>query len=132
MRLGVVSNSLGALLIAACALGSTQAWADRLVFGTFRSADNAANWAAKLGALLDVEVHVMILDRGGTQLHRVLSSELEQQALQRLRRRTSAAGIDNWRLVDSEPRQLAQAPATAADAVPAAVSINLLDIRNLL
>ena len=142
MRLGVVSNSLGALLIAACALGSTQAWADRLVFGTFRSADNAANWAARLRTLLDVDVHVLILDREGSHLHRVLSSELQQDALIRLERRASAAGIANWPLVDDERQQSAQATGASAEAVresmqsvrtdtiPRAVAPNPLDSKS--
>lgn len=117
MRLGVVRNSLGVLLIAVCALGSTQAWGDRLVFGTFRSADNAANWAARLRTLLDIDVHVLILDREGSQLHRVLSSELQQEPLNHLRRRASAAGIANWPLVDDALQQSSQASADGADAL---------------
>ncbi len=113
----MLRRSLGVLLISACAVGSSHAWGDRLVFGTFRSADNAANWAAKLRTLLDIDVQVMLLDRDGSQLHRVLSSDLEQQALNRLRRRASAAGIANWQLVGGEPQQSAQAPAAGAEAV---------------
>ncbi len=72
-------------------------WADeRLVFGSFSSSDNAANWAQKLATLLGQNVSVQNVDSG---FYRVVSAPLSAQQSAALARRAQAAGIQYWRLL---------------------------------
>ena len=73
--------------------------ADQLAFGTFRSPDNARNWAQKLRVTLDVPMQVSQLRQGEDILYRVLSPELDADAFEALKRRAQAAGISSWRLI---------------------------------
>jgi hypothetical protein len=74
------------------------AHADRLAFGTFRSADNASNWAQKLSAAFAQPVHVNEVESGGKTLYRVASEELDEAAYGNISRRADAAGVQYWRL----------------------------------
>lgn len=76
------------------------AQADRLVFGAFRSVENATNWAQKLTVSLGQPMSVRAVQREGQQLHRVQSENLSADALATLSRRARSAGIAFWRLTD--------------------------------
>ena len=91
------------------------AYADHLVFGAFRSAANANNWAAKLSASLgyQMQVHPITDSTSGQQLFRVQSQNLSEPEQRQLARRAQAAGIEHWRLSASGER-LAESPAEIA------------------
>lgn len=83
------------ILAAAFVLLAPSAQADRIVFGSFSSAENAQNWAGKLSAMFGQPVSVQTLDGG---LHRVTSQDLQPAAYSSLARRATTAGIQHWRL----------------------------------
>ena len=76
--------------------------ADHLVFGSFQSASNAGNWAAKLSNLLGQPIKSMPTNVDGATWYRVQSQDLDREDFTELKRRASLAGIASWRLVDSE------------------------------
>jgi hypothetical protein len=88
------------LMIGACALPAHAA--DRLVFGSFQNVDNANNWAARVGQMLQADIGVVAITRDGESWHRVSSSALEASAYQDLERRANASGVRYWRLVGDD------------------------------
>ncbi|MEM7080505.1 MAG: SPOR domain-containing protein [Pseudomonadota bacterium] len=86
------------------------AQAEQIVFGSFKSADNARNWAQKLSLSLGQEIGVEAYLRDGTTWHRVTSTTLSPTDLELLARRADAAGINHWRLHAVEPAPTAVAP----------------------
>ncbi|MEM9623629.1 MAG: hypothetical protein AAF993_18430, partial [Pseudomonadota bacterium] len=78
-----------------------QVQADQLVFGSFRSAANATNWATKLQATLGETFSVVAVPDGNQVWHRVVTEDLDEQSQQRVQRRADADGIRYWRLLPS-------------------------------
>ena len=76
--------------------------ADKLVFGSFRSSDNASNWAQKLGSMFTGDIVVTSFERNGERMFRVSTVALTAQDLSIIQRRVEAAGIRFWRLKDAE------------------------------
>lgn len=103
------------------ALAAAGAQADRLVFGSFRSADNAANWAHKLSATFAQEMQVQRVEQNGVFVHRVASAELDGDAYEQLSRRARAAGIKFWRLRAPPPDQSIAAAADPETGTPVEV-----------
>ena len=76
-----------------------QAVADQLVFGSFKSADNASNWSLKLSAMFAREMQVSLIDKQGTAMYRVNTADLSATEFVSLSRRADAAGIRYWRII---------------------------------
>ena len=72
--------------------------ADQLVFGSFKSAVNAQNWAQKLSAQFDQSIVVVSIKIEDENRYRVQSEALAQSAFLALRRRADSAGVTYWRL----------------------------------
>jgi hypothetical protein len=88
--------SLAVLLVAM----PSQASADRLVFGSFRSAPNADNWARRLSASLGAEVEAVQHIDSGVIWYRVQSRSKAGRVISLLARRVDTAGVEFWRLKD--------------------------------
>ena len=84
-----------ALVLIFCTL---QVAAQQLVFGSFRSEENAVNWAGKLATTFGTEMTTTRINRQGVVFHRVQTKPLSDQELQRLTRQAQSAGIEYWRL----------------------------------
>lgn len=89
---------LRALSISLALLCSVVAHADQLVFGSFKSAVNAQNWAQKLSAQFDQSIVVVPLKIEDENRYRVQSEPLTETAFLALRRRADSAGVSYWRL----------------------------------
>jgi hypothetical protein len=85
-------------LIALCA---ASVHADRLVFGSFKSPDNANNWSQKLSAMFARDMQVSRFDQQGTPMYRVSSLDLSKREYVALSRRAQGAGIRYWRLTQA-------------------------------
>lgn len=72
--------------------------ADQLVFGSFKSAVNAQNWAQKLSAQFDLPIVVEPIVIEDEDRYRVQSEPLTEPAFLALRRRADTAGVTYWRL----------------------------------
>ncbi len=72
--------------------------ADQLVFGSFKSAVNAQNWAQKLSAQFDQSIVVELIEIEDENRYRVQSKPLAETAFLALRRRADSAGVTYWRL----------------------------------
>ena len=88
---------MGVVWIATVSGWSGGAHADHLIFGSFRSMDNAANWAQKLQINLATEIAVAAIEVDGSTWFRVRSHDLGQSELGALARRAEASGIENWK-----------------------------------
>ncbi len=100
-----VANSFRAIVVAGWVLASSYVAADQLVFGSFRSADNAANWAKRLSGRFGTEIVVTRVEREAVIWHRVVSADLSPQAFAALSRQASLAGVRHWRLLAPAPPQ---------------------------
>ncbi len=112
-----VARVSGLLVALVVTLGAIPAQADQLVFGSFKAADNASNWARKLSQLFAREIEVSPVTRDGTTLYRVHSRALDSAQMEQLRRRATAAGIEHWRLLQTDS---APVEAVAAEPTPPA------------
>jgi hypothetical protein len=74
----------------------------RLVFGSFGQPTNAERWAVNVGVELDVATEVQERGDADDPLFRVVTSPLDQDELPRVRRRAREAGLEFWRLTDSQ------------------------------
>ncbi|XOV81906.1 MAG: SPOR domain-containing protein [bacterium] len=74
--------------------------ADQLVFGSFKSAVNAQNWAQKLSAQFDQPMGVETIVIESEHRYRVQSGPLTDTEILNLRRRADSAGVTYWRLYD--------------------------------
>ena len=81
-------------LLLACPM---PAYADRVAFGAFESAQNAENWAAKLSGLFDHKMVVTVIDDQERIIYRVTSQNLTAQAYSRMTRSATASGVRYWR-----------------------------------
>ena len=90
--------SLRALSLCLALLCSLELHADQLVFGSFKSAVNAQNWAQKLSAQFDLSIVVEPIVIEDEDRYRVQSEALTEAAFLALRRRADAAGVTYWRL----------------------------------
>lgn len=86
-------------LVLCCALA---AHADQLVFGSFKSASNAQNWAQKLTAQFDQAIEVEAVSLEQESRYRVQSASLGAIAYAELQRRADTAGVTYWRLIDAD------------------------------
>jgi len=68
------------------------------VFGSFKNADNASNWASRVSQVLHAEVGVEPLLSGDETWYRVASKALDEAAYADLERRAGVSGIRYWRL----------------------------------
>lgn len=101
---------LGALLLATASAGLAD---DSLVFGSFKNAANADNWASRMRVLLNVDVRVVPGSAAdGAQTYRVVAGPLPAAEAQRVRRVADNRQLKYWRLLDLETA--AAAPALAA------------------
>ncbi len=91
--------------------------ADQLVFGSFRGAVNATNFANKLNNLFSHEISVVEHERDGITWFRVVSAPLNPQELTRVARQADTQGLRYWRL----PQIIADAQVKAVDPQPATV-----------
>ena len=92
---------MGRLLVILSSVAPVQVHADQLIFGSFRSAENASNWARKLTSTLGTEIFTEQYRHEGVQYYRVQTEDLADQALSRLARQASSAGVEYWRLSGS-------------------------------
>ncbi|MEZ5560371.1 MAG: SPOR domain-containing protein [Pseudomonadales bacterium] len=108
---------------------------DQLVFGSFRSPENAASWAARLGALFDHEIVVEEVFAGEGRWYRVRSAALDAPARAQLERQAQAQDVRFWIIhgavahadtitssVPTEESAALIAPGPAAPAPPATPS----------
>ncbi len=72
--------------------------ADQLVFGSFRSTQNASNWAQKLSKMFAQEMVVHAFEQNGETMYRVTTVSLGASEFAALGRRADAAGVRYWRL----------------------------------
>jgi len=75
----------------------------RLVFGSFKSVQNATNWANRLSMRLNVPVQAESFERGEGTWYRVVSEPLQPDELAALARNAAAQQLQYWRLLGSEP-----------------------------
>ncbi len=87
--------------------------ADDLVFGSFRSSQNANNWAQKLSHLFNQPLVVKPFVRDDVSWYRVQTENFSDTQVQAVARRADAAGIQHWRIY--------------ANASPASVVDSLVD-----
>jgi hypothetical protein len=73
------------------------AQADYLVFGSFRSPENAANWAQKLESSFATMIRVAEYTQDGSVWYRVRSEDLDAGDLDALGRRARVSGIQFWK-----------------------------------
>ena len=97
-------------LLLICTLWAPFAWADQLVFGSFKSRDNAANWAARLTQVLGAPIQSTPAVIRGQTWYRVHSDNLGTAQFADLERRAGAAGVDSWRLIQAQEREPTQHP----------------------
>ncbi|MEJ2090444.1 MAG: hypothetical protein P8Y69_18715, partial [Gammaproteobacteria bacterium] len=109
------------LLLAAAPwlLSAPRAWADeRLVFGSFQSLKNAQNWANRVGVLLDLDMQVERSSGPAGDTWRVVTAELADTELLRVRRVADTRRLSYWRLLDVEQTAAATGETEHAEAVP--------------
>ena len=109
---------------------SSWAHADHLIFGSFRSTDNAANWAQKLRINLATEIEVVEIEVDGSTWYRVRSQDLDQAELDMLARRAQASGIQNWQqstlgLAGNETNLVRSSPRLGATRLPPPNAVKL-------
>jgi len=75
------------------------AHATQLVFGSFRSNDNAQNWAQRLSQQLAADMSVEVyVGLDSMRWYRVVSEQgLSSETMDRLSRRATSAGVQHWR-----------------------------------
>lgn len=97
----------------------------QLVFGSFRSADNARGWADELAARFDRAFHVERVRRRDGDWYRVRSGSLDEVEHAALAARAREEGLDVWTVRGTFDRPdgiTASTPAVAVDAAPARAS----------
>jgi hypothetical protein len=99
--------------------------ADQYVFGSFRSPENARNWANRVGVMLNLAVDVVASPGSDGTTYRVVSPPLDDATATRVRRVADSRRLAYWRLLDVEEsvrlgRPQADASAAAAPAPQAA------------
>ena len=124
---GVRATWQAFLVVLVCASFLPGAHAAQLVFGSFRSNDNAQNWAQRLtqqlGTPIAVEVYV---GSAGARWYRVVSgSDLAPATLDRLARRATAAGVQTWKKLD--PQKPGMAAQSTVDAASGAARLPTVD-----
>ena len=72
---------------------------DKLVFGSFKNAENAGNWAVNLSHLLDTDIGVERVHTDNGVLHRVITVAVSQKALNTASRLADSHGLTYWRIV---------------------------------
>jgi hypothetical protein len=98
--------------------------ADRMVFGSFKTSENANNLAARVAQQVGVEIAVAVTSKDGETWYRVASGALGAAEYRELERRAKVSGIRYWRLrggLDEVPMPASaeklQAPVRVVDAV---------------
>ncbi len=81
--------------------------AEKLVFGSFRSSENAHNWAQKLSTLFATDIEVTSTGPADRLWFRVHTGELDTRTKLALQRRADAGGISYWTLHEHSPQDLA-------------------------
>ncbi len=72
---------------------------DKLVFGSFKNAENAGNWAVSLSHLLNTDIGVERVHTDNGVLHRVITVAVSQKALNTASRLADSHGLTYWRIV---------------------------------
>ncbi|MCZ6711981.1 MAG: SPOR domain-containing protein [Gammaproteobacteria bacterium] len=72
--------------------------ADQMVFGSFKTPENANNWAARVAQQVGMEIAVAVISKNGGTWYRVASSALDETDYADLERRANVNGIRYWRL----------------------------------
>ena len=72
---------------------------DKLVFGSFKNAEKAGNWAMKLSHLLNIDIGVEPVHTDNGVLHRVITVAVSQKALNTASRLADSHGLTYWRIV---------------------------------
>ncbi len=76
----------------------------QLVFGSFRSADNASNWATRLSRRLKAEIDAEPFERDDGTWYRVVTAAVGPAELSRIERLAGAEQLAYWRLLGAEER----------------------------
>ncbi len=98
---------------------------ERLVFGSFQSAQNARNWASRVSVIINTDVVVEKTNNAGGDWHRVVTLALAADAAVRVRRAADSRQLNYWRLMDLDAasRLAMAAPERPSETVrPAAAS----------
>ncbi len=77
---------------------------DQLVFGSFKNAEKAGNWAVKLSHLLSTDIGVEPVHTDNGVLHRVITDAASQKALNTASRVADSHGLTYWRIVSKQKR----------------------------
>ncbi len=92
------------IIMVACAVPVHAA--DRIAFGSFKTSDNATNWAARVAQLMQADIDVVAIAKSGETWYRVTSGALDATAYADMERRANLSGIRYWRLrgeIDAVP-----------------------------
>ncbi len=77
---------------------------DKLVFGSFKNAENAGNWAVKLSHLLNIDIGVESVHTDNGVLHRVITVAASPKTLNTASRVADSHGLTYWRIVSKQQR----------------------------
>lgn len=72
-------------------------WPDYVIFGSFRSNDNANNWAKRLSQLFGEEITSITVQGDDGVWYRVQSGHVDEARVRLLVRKSDASGIKYWR-----------------------------------
>ncbi len=71
---------------------------ESLVFGSFSSPENAANWAARVSHLLNTPIEVELLRNAEGVWYRVVTAHTSETTLNAVRRAADSHKLTYWRL----------------------------------
>ncbi len=77
---------------------------DKLVFGSFKNAEKAGNWAMKLSHLLNIDIGVESVHIDSGVLHRVITVAASPKTLNTASRVADSHGLTYWRIVSKQTR----------------------------
>ncbi len=78
---------------------------DKLVFGSFKNAEKAGNWAMKLSHLLNIDIGVESVHTDNGVLHRVTTVAVSTKTLNTASRMADSHGLTYWRIVSKQQRR---------------------------
>ena len=92
--------SLVLLVVALPAAAEETPDSARLVFGSFKSVQNATNWASRLSLRLNASIVTQSYQQSDGVWYRVVSERLQPEALSQLSRAAESQQLRFWRLLD--------------------------------